>query len=54
MRRLDLEGKDEDSYKGPFTRRTQNPMLVVGNYWDPATNYAGAQKVAKLMPNAGF
>ncbi|NKG22014.1 alpha/beta hydrolase [Paeniglutamicibacter sp. ANT13_2] len=44
--------KDEDSYMGPFTRRTKNPMLVVGNYWDPATNYSGAQKVAKLMPNS--
>lgn len=46
------KASDEDSYKGPFTRRTQNPMLVVGNYWDPATNYVGAKKVAKLMPNA--
>ncbi|GAA5228798.1 alpha/beta hydrolase [Paeniglutamicibacter antarcticus] len=46
------KAKDEDSYKGPFTRRTKNPLLVVGNYWDPATNYAGAKKVAKLMPNS--
>jgi pimeloyl-ACP methyl ester carboxylesterase len=46
------KAKDEDSYKGPFTRRTKNPMLVVGNYWDPATNYSGARKVAKLMPNS--
>lgn len=46
------KAKDEDTYKGPFTRRTKNPLLVVGNYWDPATNYTGAQKVAKLMPNA--
>lgn len=46
------KAKDEDSYKGPFTRHTRNPMLVVGNYWDPATNYAGARKVANLMPNA--
>ncbi|EMQ99726.1 alpha/beta hydrolase [Paeniglutamicibacter gangotriensis] len=46
------KAKDEDSYKGPFTRQTKNPMLVVGNYWDPATNYSGAQKVATLMPNS--
>lgn len=46
------KAKDEDSYKGPFTRRTKNPMLVVGNYWDPATNYSGAKKVATLMPNS--
>ncbi len=44
--------RDEDAYRGPFTRRTANPVLVVGNYWDPATNYAGAVKVASLMPNS--
>ncbi|MFY9678523.1 alpha/beta hydrolase [Glutamicibacter protophormiae] len=46
------KAKDEDTYKGPFTKRTVNPMLVVGNFWDPATNYSGAQKVSKLMPNS--
>ena len=46
------KAQDEDSYTGPFTRRTSNPLLVVGNYWDPATNYSGAKKVAKLMPNS--
>lgn len=46
------KAKDEDSYTGAFTHRTKNPLLVVGNYWDPATNYSGAQKVAKLMPNS--
>lgn len=45
------KAKDEDAYRGPFTKRTVNPMLAVGNFWDPATNYTGAQKVAKLMPN---
>ncbi len=43
---------DEDSYRGPFTKRTANPVLVVGNYWDPATNYAGAVKAASLLPNS--
>ncbi|RBM00658.1 peptidase S33 family protein [Glutamicibacter soli] len=46
------KAKDEDTYRGPFTKRTVNPMLVVGNFYDPATNYAGAQKVSKLMPKA--
>lgn len=43
---------DEDSYRGPFTKRTASPLLVVGNYWDPATNYAGAVKAASLLPNS--
>jgi pimeloyl-ACP methyl ester carboxylesterase len=44
--------RDEDAFRGPFTHRTANPVLVVGNYWDPATNYAGAAKVASLLPNS--
>lgn len=46
------KAQDEDSYTGSFKHRTKNPVLVVGNYWDPATNYAGATKVARLMPNS--
>lgn len=34
--------EDEDAYRGPFTRSSAHPVLVVGNYWDPATNYDGA------------
>lgn len=44
--------RDEDSYRGPFTRTTANPVLVVGNYWDPATNYQGAVTTSKLLPNS--
>ncbi|MEV6811515.1 alpha/beta hydrolase [Micromonospora sp. NPDC051296] len=44
--------RDEDRYTGPFNRRTANPVLVVGNYWDPATNYKGAVASAKLLPNS--
>ena len=43
---------DEDAFRGPFSRRTVKPLLVVGNYWDPATNYAGAVATSKLMPNS--
>jgi pimeloyl-ACP methyl ester carboxylesterase len=43
---------DEDSYRGPFTKRTLKPVLVIGNFWDPATNYAGAVKAASLLPNS--
>ena len=42
--------RDEDAYTGPFTHRTAAPVLVVGNYWDPATNYDGAVAAAKLLP----
>jgi pimeloyl-ACP methyl ester carboxylesterase len=44
--------KDEDAYRGPFTKRTSAPVLVVGNYWDPATNYDEAVASAKLLPNS--
>jgi pimeloyl-ACP methyl ester carboxylesterase len=44
--------KDEDAYRGSFGHRTSTPVLVVGNYWDPATNYDGAVKAASLLPNS--
>ncbi|SIQ24361.1 alpha/beta hydrolase [Micromonospora avicenniae] len=44
--------RDEDAYTGPFDRRTSAPVLVVGNYWDPATNYHGAVSSAALLPNS--
>ena len=44
--------KDGDAYRGPFTKRTAHPVLVVGNYWDPATNYDGAVRAASLLPNS--
>lgn len=43
---------DEDAYRGPFTKRTSAPVLVVGSYWDPATNYEGAVRAAELLPNS--
>jgi pimeloyl-ACP methyl ester carboxylesterase len=45
-------GQDEDAYRGPFTRRTAAPVLVVGNFWDPATNYRGAVASSRLLPNS--
>jgi len=46
--------RDEDTYRGPFTRTTANPVLVVGNYWDPATNYQGAVTTSRLLPNSSL
>jgi pimeloyl-ACP methyl ester carboxylesterase len=44
--------RDEDSYRRGFRHRTVNPVLVVGNFWDPATNYKNAVKVASLLPHS--
>ncbi|WP_328460990.1 alpha/beta hydrolase [Actinoplanes sp. NBC_00393] len=44
--------RDEDAYRGPFNRRTAKPVLVVGNYWDPATNYRASVSSSRLLPNA--
>jgi pimeloyl-ACP methyl ester carboxylesterase len=48
------EGFDHDRYPGPFDRATANPVLVVGNLFDPATRYKGAVIVHKLLPNSSL
>jgi len=45
-------GSDQDRYIGPFTRSTANPVLVVGNNFDPATRYQGAVTVSALLPKS--
>jgi pimeloyl-ACP methyl ester carboxylesterase len=45
-------GPTADRYAGPFTSPTAHPVLVVGNLFDPATPYHGAQAVAGLLPNS--
>jgi pimeloyl-ACP methyl ester carboxylesterase len=45
-------GAGQDSYHGPWTARTSAPVLIVGNYFDPATPYAGALGAARLLPNS--
>ncbi|MDP9294883.1 MAG: alpha/beta hydrolase [Actinomycetota bacterium] len=47
-------GFDRDRYMGPFNRVTANPILVVGNTFDPATRYEGAQIVHRLMPRSSL
>jgi pimeloyl-ACP methyl ester carboxylesterase len=44
--------RDEDAYTGPFTRHTANPVLLVGSYWDPATNYRDAVKSSHTQPGS--
>lgn len=41
-----------DRYAGPWTARTSAPVLVVGNYFDGVTDYAGAQASARLLKNS--
>ncbi|RKS71798.1 TAP-like protein [Actinomadura pelletieri DSM 43383] len=44
--------RDKDAYTGPFNRRTNAPVLFVGNYYDPATNYDDAVSSSKLLPGS--
>jgi pimeloyl-ACP methyl ester carboxylesterase len=41
-----------DRYAGPWNRRTANPVLVVGNTYDPNTPYQGAVAMARLLARA--
>jgi pimeloyl-ACP methyl ester carboxylesterase len=43
---------DADRYIGPFNHATANPVLVIGNRFDPATRYEGAVTVSQLLPNS--
>jgi pimeloyl-ACP methyl ester carboxylesterase len=43
---------DKDRYTGPFNKSTSNPVLVIGDQFDPATRYEGAVTVAGLLPNS--
>ena len=42
----------QDRHLGPWTARTSAPVLVVGNYFDPATRYQGAVTASRLLPNS--
>ena len=47
-------GADADRYVGPFNKPTANPVLVVGNLFDPATRYEGAVTAHNLLPNSAL
>jgi pimeloyl-ACP methyl ester carboxylesterase len=47
-------GSDPQRYLGPFDRTTADPVLVIGNLFDPATRYQGAQIVHRLMPGSSL
>jgi pimeloyl-ACP methyl ester carboxylesterase len=43
---------DSGRYTGPWNRSTANPILVVGNLFDPATRYESAVSLSHLLANA--
>jgi pimeloyl-ACP methyl ester carboxylesterase len=44
--------ENRDVYSGPWNRRTPNPVLVYGNYYDPATQYEFARRITRQLGNA--
>jgi pimeloyl-ACP methyl ester carboxylesterase len=44
--------RDEDAYRGPFDIKTAAPVLFVGNYWDPATNYDESVAASGGLPGS--
>lgn len=46
------KAKDEDRYTGRFDKNTKHPVLIVGNYYDPATSYASAKQTHAIMPHS--
>ncbi|WP_156188083.1 alpha/beta hydrolase [Arsenicicoccus sp. oral taxon 190] len=45
-------GMSGDAYRGPFTKKTSAPVLIIGNHHDPATPYSGAVAYRKLLPTS--
>ena len=43
---------DADRYAGPWNHHTANPVLVIGNQFDPATRYQGAVIASNLLPSS--
>jgi pimeloyl-ACP methyl ester carboxylesterase len=52
--------KDEDRYAGPWDNETANPILLINNFFDPATSFESAVELqsqlanAQLLPVAGY
>ncbi|WP_405016616.1 alpha/beta hydrolase [Kitasatospora sp. NBC_00070] len=41
-----------ERYTGPWNKRTANPVMVIGNLYDPATQYKFAQSMQRELGNA--
>ena len=44
--------RNPDTYRGPWNKRTETPVLVFGNYYDPATQYEFAKRMSRELGNA--
>jgi hypothetical protein len=44
--------RDAARFNGPFSEHTANPVLVIGNLYDPATPYEGALAAYAGLPNS--
>jgi pimeloyl-ACP methyl ester carboxylesterase len=44
--------QDADAFRGPWNHRTDTPVLLFGNYYDPATQYKFAQRMSRELGNA--
>jgi pimeloyl-ACP methyl ester carboxylesterase len=49
---IDWPFSDAERYTGPWTHWTANPVLVIGNTFDPATPYQNAVLASHLLPNS--
>jgi pimeloyl-ACP methyl ester carboxylesterase len=47
-----VAAQDEDAYTGPWEQSTQEPVLVIGTRFDPATHYDFTAPYAELWPDA--
>jgi pimeloyl-ACP methyl ester carboxylesterase len=41
-----------DRYTGPWTATTENPILIIGNRYDPRTKYANSVQASRRLGNA--
>ena len=44
--------RGQDSYRGPWSASTPNPILLIGTRYDPNTAYVNAQRSERLLGNA--
>lgn len=44
--------RNPDTYRGPWNKRTETPVLLFGNYYDPATQYEFARRMSTQLGNA--
>ncbi|MER5640782.1 alpha/beta hydrolase [Kitasatospora sp. NPDC002227] len=44
--------KDVERFSGPWNRKTANPVMVIGNLYDPATQYKFARNMQRELGNS--